>query len=141
MGTLHVKPESRPEYDISRTILERTMKRFLAVYIGTEESMHASGWSALSETERQQRAKTGLQAWKKWVEDNQDAILEVGAPLGKTLQTSKRGVEATRNNLTGFTVVQAPSQEAAAKLFENHPHFTVFPGDSIEIMECLPLPE
>ena len=117
------------------------MKKFLAVYIGTEESMHASGWNALSETERQQRAKTGVQAWKKWVEDNQDAILEVGAPLGKTLRTSKRGVEATRNNLTGFSVVQAPSQEAAAKLFENHPHFTLFPGDSIEIMECLPLPE
>ena len=30
--------------------------------------------------------------------------------------------------------------EAAAKLFERHPHFTIFPGDSVEIMECVPLP-
>jgi hypothetical protein len=37
-------------------------------------------------------------------------------------------------------IVQAESHEAAAKLFENHPHFTTFPGDSVEIMECLPLP-
>ena len=28
----------------------------------------------------------------------------------------------------------------AAKMFEGHPHFTIFPGDSVEIMECLPLP-
>jgi hypothetical protein len=27
------------------------------------------------------------------------------------------------------------------KLFENHPHFTIFLGQSIEIMECLPLPD
>lgn len=116
------------------------MKKFLAVYIGTEESMHASGWNALSDTERQEREKKGIKAWKKWVDDNKDSIVEVGAPLGKTLRTSKRGVEKSRNDLAGFTVVHAQSQEAAAKLFENHPHFTVFPGNSIEIMECLPIP-
>jgi hypothetical protein len=26
------------------------------------------------------------------------------------------------------------------KLFENHPHFTIFPGEAIEVMECLPIP-
>jgi len=36
--------------------------------------------------------------------------------------------------------VQADSQVAAAKLFENHPHFTIFPGDSVEVMECLQIP-
>ena len=30
--------------------------------------------------------------------------------------------------------------EAAVKLFEGHPHFTIFPGDSVEVMECLPIP-
>ena len=29
---------------------------------------------------------------------------------------------------------------AAAKLFENHPHFTIFPGESVEIMPVLPIP-
>ncbi len=42
--------------------------------------------------------------------------------------------------MTGFTVVQAESHEAAARLFENHPHFMAFPGEAIEIMECLPIP-
>jgi len=26
-------------------------------------------------------------------------------------------------------------------MFEGHPHFTIFPGESIEVMECLQIPE
>ena len=50
------------------------------------------------------------------------------------------GIADTRNDLTGYTIVQAESHEAAAKLFQNHPHFTMFPGNGVEIMECLPIP-
>ncbi|MDR3462508.1 MAG: hypothetical protein P4L76_09375 [Beijerinckiaceae bacterium] len=35
---------------------------------------------------------------------------------------------------------RAESPEAAAKLFENHPHFTIFPGESVEVMPVLPIP-
>lgn len=28
----------------------------------------------------------------------------------------------------------------AASLFEGHPHFAIFPGDAVEIMERLPIP-
>ena len=37
--------------------------------------------------------------------------------------------------------MQAESYDDAAKLFLNHPHFTIFPGDSVEVMECLPMPK
>jgi hypothetical protein len=37
-------------------------------------------------------------------------------------------------------VVQAESHDAAARMFTNHPHFTIFPGEAVEIMECLPIP-
>jgi hypothetical protein len=36
--------------------------------------------------------------------------------------------------------VRADSHEAAARIFEGHPHFMIFPGDGIEVMECLPIP-
>jgi hypothetical protein len=39
-----------------------------------------------------------------------------------------------------FTVVRAESHEVAAKLFENHPHFVIFPGESVEVMPVLPIP-
>jgi hypothetical protein len=40
----------------------------------------------------------------------------------------------------GYVVVRADSLEAAAKLFENHPHFTIFPGESVEVMPVMPIP-
>lgn len=42
--------------------------------------------------------------------------------------------------MTGFVVVEAESHDAAAALFVNHPHFAIFPGEAVEIMEALPIP-
>jgi hypothetical protein len=39
-----------------------------------------------------------------------------------------------------YMVVRADSHEAAVKLFERHPHYTIFPGESVEIMPVLPIP-
>ena len=75
-----------------------------------------------------------------WGTANAAAIVDQGSPLGKTKRASARGVSDSKNALTGYAIVQAESHEAAARLFESHPHFTIFPGDSGEIMECLPLP-
>ena len=75
-----------------------------------------------------------------WGAANAAAIVDQGSPLGKTKLASAQGVSDSKNALTGYVIVQAESHEAAARLFESHPHFTIFPGDSVEIMECLPLP-
>jgi hypothetical protein len=71
---------------------------------------------------------------------NAGVIVDGGGPLGKTKRTSAQGVSDLKNNLSGYVVLNAQSHEAAARLFEQHPHFTIFPGDSVEIMECLPIP-
>jgi hypothetical protein len=116
------------------------MKRFLAIYIGTEAALERSQWNKLDEEARKAREASGMQAWMDWGTANVAAIVDQGSPLGKTKRTSTEGVEDIKNVMTGYVIVQAESHEAAAKLFENHPHFTIFPGDSVEIMECLPLP-
>ncbi len=116
------------------------MKKFLAIYTGSEESMKKSGWQSLSEAERQARQAAGIEAWKKWGAAHHQQIKDVGSPLGKTLRTGPDGVSPTKNTSAGYVIIEAESHEAAAKLFENHPHFTIFPGDSVEIMECLPMP-
>ena len=114
------------------------MKRFLAVYTGSAPAM--AKWESLSEDERKERQATGIAAWQAWVDKNKHAIIEVGAPLGRTKSISPAGIADIRNNLTAFTLVQAESHEAAAKLFEGHPHFMIFPGEAVEIRECLPIP-
>jgi hypothetical protein len=116
------------------------MKNFLAVYIGTAASLERSGWNQMDEGKRKQREASGIEAWGGWMAANQAAIVAQGGPLGRTKLASAQGVSDIKNNMTGYVVVQAETHAAAAKMFENHPHFTIFPGDSVEIMECLPIP-
>ena len=116
------------------------MKKFLAIYIGTAQGRERSKWSTLDETARKKLEATGINAWGDWMVANKAAVVEQGGPLGKTKRTAPEGISDTKNSVTGYVVVQAESHEAAAKLFVNHPHFTIFPGDAVEIMECLPIP-
>jgi hypothetical protein len=116
------------------------MKKFLAIYIGTSAALERSRWNELDAETRKARDASGMAAWMKWGETHSAAIVDQGSPLGKTKRTSPQGIADTKNTMTGYVIVRAESHEAAAKLFENHPHFAIFPGDSVEIMECLPLP-
>ena len=115
------------------------MKRFLATYMGSASAI--AEWKKMDEAQRKQREGAGMEAWVKWGTVNQKSIVDQGAPLGKTKRISKQGISDTKNEVTGYTIIHAESHEAAAKLFENHPHFTIFPGDSVEVMECLPMPK
>jgi hypothetical protein len=108
------------------------MKNFLGIYMGGPEPM----------TERPDQATMarGIAAWHKWMADNAASVVTTGGPLGKTKRIGKDGISDIRNRMAGYIIVQAESHEAAAKLFEGHPHFSIFPGDSVEVMECLPIP-
>jgi transcription antitermination factor NusG len=114
------------------------MKKFLAIYIGTASAL--SEWNTMDEAKRKKLEASGIKAWGDWMMANKAAIIDQGGPLGKTKRTAAQGVSDTKNSMTGYVVIQAESHEAAARMFENHPHFTIFPGDSVEIMECLPIP-
>jgi hypothetical protein len=116
------------------------MKKFLAIYIGSASAPKGSEWKSLNEEKRKKLEASGIKAWGEWMMANQGAIVDQGGPLGKTKRTAAQGVSDTKNNMTGYVVVHAESHEAAARMFENHPHFTIFPGDSVEVMECLPIP-
>ena len=116
------------------------MKKFLAIYTGTEAALARKKWDELDEKKRQELVDAGMKAWMDWGTRNAAAIVDQGAPLGKTKRASPEGIANIKNHMTGYVIVQAESHEAAAKLFEKHAHFTIFPGESVEIMECLPLP-
>jgi transcriptional regulator with XRE-family HTH domain len=111
-----------------------------AVFLGRKTSPRMAAWNAFSEAERLAKQQEGIAAWKVWAEKRHTAIVGMGGPLRKTKKVTARGVEDTSNELSAYTVVYADSHEAAAKLFEKHPHFMIFPGDSVEIMPVLPIP-
>ena len=114
---------------------------YLAVFLGSKTSARMKAWMALPEAERRAKEREGIAAWKAWIAEHQSAVSAMGGPLGRTKKISEHGIEDVSNELAAYMVVQAESQEAAAKLFEKHPHFTIFPGESIEIMPVLPIPD
>jgi len=109
------------------------MKKYMALYIGCAL---ASKNTTLTKDNQQK----GMQAWGNWMETIADRIVDTGGPLGRTLRMSANGLEEHSNLLTGYVIITADSHEEAASLFTNHPHFSIFPGDSVEIIECTEIP-
>lgn len=116
------------------------MPKFMALYVGSPEAFAKSGWASLDEQARKEREIAGMTAWGAWQEKNKSVMSDEGSPLGKTKRTDANGVSDISNNIAGYIIVEAETHDAAAKLFLNHPHFSIFPGDAVEIMPCNPMP-
>ena len=106
------------------------MAKFLAIYTGKPGGPQADPATI---------AKGG-KAWGEWMARHADHIVEAGGPLGKTKKVSAAGIADIQNTIAAYVIVEADDHEAAARLFEGHPHFAIFPGDGVEVMPCLPIP-
>ena len=113
---------------------------YLAVFLGSKTGARRAAWDALPDAERRAKEGEGMAAWKAWVDKHRASVSVMGGPLGKTKKITEGGIEDVSNEFGGFMVVRAESHAAAARLFEKHPHFTIFPGESVEIMPVLPIP-
>lgn len=115
-------------------VVEEVMTKFMALYMAPQ--------AAIDQMMKmpQEAMKEGMAAWNKWYEVHKKDLAETGAPLGKTKTVNGKGVSDTKNEITGYTVVEAPSHDAAAKLFVGHPHLAM-QGTWIEVVEVTKMPE
>jgi hypothetical protein len=109
------------------------MKKFMVLY----RAPLASFDQMMKATPEQQRS--GMDAWMAWSKKAGSAIVDLGAPLGKTLKVTPTGASPTRNDLGGYSILQAESKEALAETLKGHPHF-MMPDGFIEIVEIMPMP-
>jgi hypothetical protein len=109
------------------------MKTFLALYMGSDTPVDPSSLS-------EETIDKGMAAWGQWMADHAAAVVDHGRPAGQDQEDRRRRRQRHPQPGRRLCDVQAESHEAAAKMFENHPHFAIFPGDSVEIMERLPIP-
>lgn len=116
------------------------MKNFLAIYRGEPKSS-GNDWDKLAPEKQKEQIAKGMEAWGNWMKEHSSQIIENGGPLGKTLTVSKKGISSITNKDCGYVIIQASSHEEAARMFLNHPHFSIFPGENVEIMECLAIPQ
>lgn len=89
-------------------------------------------WMKLPEETRKEQEQQMQAEWNEWMAAHKDAIAET-AGVGKPKIVTKDGTTDGRNDLMMYSFVEAESAEAAAKMFEGHPHFGI-PGATIEIM-------
>jgi hypothetical protein len=111
------------------------MKKFMVLYMASpadfEKAMKASS----------DQHKKGMDAWMKWTGKHKKSLVDGGGPLGKTKRVGAKGASNTKNGVGGYSIVQAPSHDAAAKMFgKDHPHLQMMPGAWIEIVEIMPIP-
>lgn len=111
------------------------MPRFLAAYTMKPEDL--ARFRALPKQEQDAVDAVGLKQWAEWEERNAASFPDHGGMVGKTLRVTRDGVAPAQNTFCGYIVVEAATIEDAARLFEGHPHFMVFPGDGVDIMPFL----
>ena len=109
------------------------MKKFLVLY----KASAAAFEQMMKATPEQQKA--GMDAWMAWSKKAAGSIVEMGAPLGKSLRVTESGASPTTNDLGGYSVLQAESKEALAATLKGHPHF-MMPDGFIEVVEIMPVP-
>jgi hypothetical protein len=107
------------------------MKKFLVLYKAPIEEF-TKAMQAMTPEDQEASKKE----WGEWMTKHQGDLADMGAPVGKTKQVSESGVTDIRNDIGGYSVVQAESHEAAAELLADSPHLSRMHG-TIEVMEIM----
>jgi hypothetical protein len=111
------------------------MKKFLVLYMAK-----TADFNRMMKNSTPEQQKKGMDAWMKWMGDHKASLVDGGAPLGKTKRVDTKGASDIRNGIGGYSIVQAKTASAAAKLFgKRHPHLQM-PGAWVEIVEIMQLP-
>ena len=112
------------------------MKKFLVLYKASTEA-----FEQMMKTSTPEQQKAGMDAWMAWSKRAGSSIVDMGSPLGKSINVAKSGAaKPVTNDLGGYSIMQAESKEALAAQMKEHPHF-MMPGEaSIEIVELMPIP-
>lgn len=111
---------------------EHALPRFVAVYTMKPEDLAA--FRAHPRSEQEAIDEVGQKAWEEWRKRNATAIVATDVMVGKTRRVTRSGIADAQNQIAGFLIVEAADIAAAAGLFQDHPHITVFPGDGIDVM-------
>jgi hypothetical protein len=111
------------------------MKKFMVLYMA-----NGADFERMMKESTPEQQKKGMDAWMKWMGDNKASMVDGGAPLGRSKKIDTKGASDTKNDVCGYSVVQAETAEDATKLFgKDHPHLQM-PGGWVEVIEVMHIP-
>jgi hypothetical protein len=111
------------------------MKKFVAIYMAPVAAM-----DELRRTRTPERMKEFSDSWMKWVKSHEKSFVDVGSPTGNNKRVTKDKVQDVKNEILGFSVVQAETHDEAAKIFQDTPNLQI-PGAYVEVLEYVPMPD
>ena len=108
------------------------MPQFMMVYKG-----EATDMSEMSEEE----AGAVMAKWAEWMQGVGSALTDLGTPFGPSSSIVDNGSAGTAASLTGYTIVEADSMDAARALADGHPFLSEGKGNyAIDLYELMPVP-
>lgn len=110
------------------------MTKYIVLY-----HMPADAMAGMPEQTPEQM-KAAMEPWMKWAADCGDALVDLGTPLGGGVALSQAGSTPSNKEVSGYSILEADSMEAAKALLAGHPHMTWNPACSIEVHEAQALP-
>ena len=84
-----------------------------------------------------EQRQASMQEWNGWMK--QSGVVDGGAPLGKTKRVTPSEILDTRNEIGGYSIIEAESLQDAAQKMQQSPHFKMIPGGWVEVMEVMPM--
>jgi hypothetical protein len=106
-------------------------KKFLVMYLAPVAVM--AEWAKTDPAVRKAAEEKMRADWNAWMAENAKHISLTEA-AGKTKLVTSQGTSDTKNDIMLYSVVEAESQDEAARIFSKHPHLTI-PQSSIQVME------
>lgn len=108
------------------------MKKYFVIYMASEGDFKKAMASMPQMTP--EAMKASMEEWTNWMK-SKGGVVDMGAPLGKTMKVTPSGVEPMRNEIGGYSIIEAETHDEAAKKMQDSPHFKMMPGGWIEVME------
>jgi hypothetical protein len=108
------------------------MAQFMIVYKGDATDM-----SEMTQEDMQ----AVMAKWAEWMQGVGFALTDLGTPFGPSSSIVDDGSAGTAASLTGYSIVEADSMDAARALADGHPFLSEGKGNfAIDLYELMPVP-
>ncbi len=107
------------------------MAKFLVLYLAPHAVVDE--WMKTPPEKRKAEEEKMMGEWKKWMSEHASVFADQGAGVSRPKRIDAKGTSDGRNDIMLYAIVNADSLDAAARMFQNHPHLGI-PQSSIEVM-------
>lgn len=110
------------------------MARFLVLYNSSKSAAEVMASST------PEQMKAGMDSWIEWRDGlNKEIKFDWGMPLQAMGHIDPEGISPSSSQVSGYSMIDGDKDEILEAL-KSHPQLKRSPGDSIDLLELLPMP-